>query len=245
MNLADESQGAASGRGSPAGICLDKTDTGLAGADSATRLRHLAGAIAASCLLHGIIILLPYLGGRSSQPTIAAKASIQASRTRLAVLTATFAPVVPAKPQITEPMVATEVAIEERDIAAKETTGPNAEAVPEHAGIAALLPMPSQDYYPADQLTKRPRALGAIELDPPEIQDIVVSGKLILKLWIDDRGNVAEVVVEESGLPEVFSRVAADAFRQSRFRPGERIGKRVGSIMRVEVAYDDSRLQRR
>lgn len=246
MNLADEPQGAVPGRGSPVGICLEKTDTGLGSAESAAQLRRLTTAIAVSCLLHGIIILLPSLGGHFSRPTIAAKASIQASRTQLAVLTATFAPVVSAKPQIAEPTAATENANDGRDIAEKETTGPNTKAVPEHTGIAALLPMPPRlEYYPADQLTKRPRALGVIELDPPEIREIVVSGKLVLKLWIDDRGYVADVVVEESGLPEIFSRVAADAFRQSRFRPGERSGKRVGSIMRVEVAYDDSRLQRR
>lgn len=237
--------GAAPDRGSPAGTPPDKTDSRPESTADAASARRLATAIAASFLLHAVFILLPYLGGHASQPATVANASVQVSRARLAVLTATFAPVVLAKPQAAEPTTTTENTDKERNRITEENTEPNAEAVPGHLGTVALLPMPGLDYYPADQLTKRPHALGAIELDPPEIQDIVVSGKLILKLWIDDRGYVAEVVVEESGLPEVFSRVAADAFRQSRFRPGERSGKRVGSIMRVEVAYDDSRLRRR
>ncbi len=110
---------------------------------------------------------------------------------------------------------------------------------------ADLLPIPGPAYYTSDQLTKRTRAIAVQELDTPEMKAIIVAGKLILKLWIDNQGQVEDVVVESSELPEIFAAVAVKAFRQSRFAPGERNGQRVATVMRIEVSYEDKRLPAR
>lgn len=107
---------------------------------------------------------------------------------------------------------------------------------------ADILPFPGPAYYTTDQLTKRPEAIAVSELDTPDTRSIIVSGGMVLQLWINDRGYVVDVVVEQSELPEIFVATAINAFRHSLFKPGERNGKRVSTMMRIEVRYDDARL---
>lgn len=117
----------------------------------------------------------------------------------------------------------------------------NAVPVASSEGIG-VLPFSAPLFYPTNQLTKRPQPLGSAELDAPEISLIVASGRMILKLWIDESGEVVDVDIEKTDLPAVFSRTAQVAFKRLRFTPGERGGVRVGSVMRIEVNYDDGRV---
>lgn len=104
-----------------------------------------------------------------------------------------------------------------------------------------LLPIPAPTYYTTDQLTKRPQPTAEAELDTPEIWPILASGTIVLKLWISELGDVIAVDVEKTDLPETFSSTAVAAFRRLRFTPGEIDGRPVGTMMRIEVTYDDSR----
>ena len=76
---------------------------------------------------------------------------------------------------------------------------------------------------------------------PEQIRPIIASGKIVSKLWISEFGAVADVTVEKSELPEVFSRTAVAAFKDMRFEPGQRNGQPVPTVMRIEVTYDDNR----
>ena len=96
-------------------------------------------------------------------------------------------------------------------------------------------------FYSVDQLDQKPRLLESSELDTAEVQPIVASGILLLKLWIDDRGRVVNAEIERSDLPSVIARTAAAAFERMRFAPGQRNGQVVGSVLRIEVRYDDGR----
>ena len=107
---------------------------------------------------------------------------------------------------------------------------------------ADLVPLPGVVYYPTSLLSVRPQPQTEAELDPPRIRPIVASGKVILVVWINPLGQTAKVAVESSDLPNNFVTAAAAAFEQLRFSPGELHGLRVGSVMRVEVIYDDGRL---
>jgi TonB family protein len=100
-----------------------------------------------------------------------------------------------------------------------------------------LLPIPAPAYYSSDQLTKPPRPTSEPKLDVPRSVARSVSGRVVLRLWIDELGNVASVEVESSNLPETVSGTAAAAFRKLHFVPGEIDGQRVRTLMRVEVAY--------
>jgi Gram-negative bacterial TonB protein C-terminal len=107
---------------------------------------------------------------------------------------------------------------------------------------AGILPIPGLVYYTADQLTKRPQAVVVPELDPAATRSIIVSGAMILQLRINNLGQVVDVEVEQNELPEIFAVTVTNAFRNSRFTPGERDGQQVNSLMRIEVRYDDKRL---
>jgi TonB family protein len=100
-----------------------------------------------------------------------------------------------------------------------------------------VLPIPGPAYYSSDQLTKPPRPTSEPKLDVPRSIARAVSGRVVLRLWIDELGNVASVEVESSDLPETVSGTAAAAFGKLHFVPGEIDGQRVRTLMRIEVAY--------
>lgn len=97
-------------------------------------------------------------------------------------------------------------------------------------------------FYPVDQLDQKPRLLESAELDTQEAQPVVATGILVLRLWINERGRVVNVEIEHSDLPPLLVRSAVTAFERMRFSPGHLGGQLVGSVLRVEVRYDDGRL---
>lgn len=204
------------------------------GAAGRTRLRL---AFVLSCLLHAALVFLPFLGetaketrfapaGRQSPPPVVNATLVSVGEHRYS----------PANvPPATASMPDARAADRPAD-AAEPVRQPRTEGV-------GLLPLPGPVYYSTDQLTKRPQPLAAAELDAPEISPIVASGKIVLTLLINEFGVVADAVVEKSDLPEVFSRTAVAAFKAMRFVPGERNGQPVGTLMRIEVDYDDGRMR--
>lgn len=97
-------------------------------------------------------------------------------------------------------------------------------------------------FYPADQLSVRPRALDEPLLQTPALDSLVATGEIEFTLWIDERGRIADLSVERSDLPEAFAQTATDAFRALRFAPGEIDGQPVGTVLRIAVRYEDERL---
>jgi len=176
---------------------------------------RLIAALGISCLLHLTLLVAPYLGERTREGQPPAEEEGKFLRSFSASLKTAQQPV--------------PLAVEGTAAGMEPTKG------------IGMLPFSAPPYYTTDQLTKRPQPLGSAHLEAPETSLIVASGKLILKLWIDEFGEVKDVEVEKTELPEVFSRSAIAAFKHLRFTPGERSGVRVGSMMRIEVNYDDAR----
>lgn len=66
-----------------------------------------------------------------------------------------------------------------------------------------------------------------------------VSGKAIVKLFIDADGAVERVEVERAAPAGYgFDQSAANAFSRARFSPAMKDGKRVRAQMRIEVSFD-------
>jgi hypothetical protein len=98
-------------------------------------------------------------------------------------------------------------------------------------------------YFPSDQLTVRPYPLTILEdtgMLEPESDDRGES--IVLKVWISDSGEVAEMETEFTDMPAKVHEAVVAAFRRMRFMPGEIDRKRVGSIIRIEMTYGDFRL---
>jgi outer membrane biosynthesis protein TonB len=135
-----------------------------------------------------------------------------------------------------------------KDIEQKPTSSPRPQANAASgssrgpAGRPGWLPILAPTYYAAEQLTKHPKATSDVELDAPEIRSIAASGTLILKLWINEVGAVDSVDIEKSEVPPPVSDSAIAAFKRLLFTPGEIDGRRVASMMRIEITYDDTRL---
>jgi outer membrane biosynthesis protein TonB len=194
---------------------------------------RLPRALAASLVIHAALVFLPYLGrhdvaglGVSAPPNQMSSRALSATLINAGNATARVLP-----PTATD-----------AEHPSANAADPEAERTKEASTSGMdVLPLPGLAFYTTDQVTRKPQPLVLAELDTAETQLIAASGKLVLKLWIDDQGRVVDVLIESSDLPEVFSRIAIAAFKNSRFAPGERNGLRVGTIMRIEISYDDNR----
>lgn len=192
-----------------------------------------------SCLLHVVVIVLPALGERTSPE----KAAARNTRFAPTIVTVSLVPTRGEKTPILYPPAESEIVVGDvTSPGAVDSTAPESRDRTEGAG---LLPIPGPVYLTMDQLTKRPQAVAVAELDTAATRSVIVSGALILQLRINDRGQVVDVAVEQNELPEIFAETAVNAFKHSRFTPGERNGLRVNTLMRIEVRYDDKRLSGR
>lgn len=105
----------------------------------------------------------------------------------------------------------------------------------ERSDTPALLPLPGVAYYSLEMLSVRPRPLGEVLLDSEETAGMVSEHSMVLELRISERGDVVDVAIESSELPETASASVVSAFRKLRFLPGELNGQKVGTVMRVGV----------
>jgi TonB family protein len=200
--------------------------------------KRLFSSLVVSCLLHAALVFLPYFGVSTSVSRPAVQGGQKPEPAR--ALDATL--VLEKTPAFTVPEVAAEGG-SVADASAHRMVNEEPRPALDRALGIGLLPIPAPTYYTTDQLTKRTQPASAPVLDAPELGPVFASGTVILKLWINELGDVISVDVEKTDLPEAYSRTAVAAFRNLRFVPGEVNGRRVGTMMRIEVAYGDGRMQ--
>lgn len=195
-------------------------------------------ALGCSCLLHAVLLFLPLFGATTTTKS-PGLLSVQKEWPGISVAFST-----PAAIDSQSVQLPLDIAPSPEPMVLETTTQTNAtpEPAPNRIDQADLLPLPGIIYYPTSFLTTRPQPLFEADLDPPAIRRIVASGKMILTLWINPLGETAKVLLEATNLPPSFSNTATAAFMQLRFKPGELYGNKVGTVMRIEVTYDDGRL---
>lgn len=198
--------------------------------------RRLTIALGVSIAAHIAIIFLPYIGGGGQS---AGGSGAQGPRTerslQIQIVSTLATETEPAKPTAD---LSTQAAAAGTTSSSDDKPRSLADAQSQGKG---LLPIAAAPYYNSDQLSKRPELLSDDPLDAQQLRVLASSGKLMLKLWINDRGQVVDAVIEKSELPAEFSAAAAAAFKEVRFSPGERDGLPVGSVIRIEVRYSDTR----
>jgi len=91
-------------------------------------------------------------------------------------------------------------------------------------------------YYSASELDRRPRPITAIDLDEPG--QAAPEGYLILRLLIDEAGQVDDVIVVLNDAPPALERNARAAFTKARYAPGLKNGQPVKSQLMIEVKLD-------
>ena len=85
-----------------------------------------------------------------------------------------------------------------------------------------------------------PQPLSEIELDVSEPNDDPGFGTLVMSLWINELGEITRATLESEGIPEAYAKAVIVAFEKTRFSPGELHGKKVASVIRIEVLPSDS-----
>jgi len=191
---------------------------------------RLLAALMASCLLHAAVIAAPYFGSSPTVDRAAGAASGPGRSLRAKLVTASA----PAAAVAETPALPASPAESQARRAADGDRG-----AAEHVLAQSLLPIPAPAFYTTDQLTTRPQPTSQPRLLTPEMGPSLPSGKVILKLWITEFGHVASVEVEKSELPAAVTAMAAAEFGKLRFVPGQRNGRPVGAMMRIEVVYFD------
>jgi TonB family protein len=95
-------------------------------------------------------------------------------------------------------------------------------------------------WYPANALSHMPRPV--TQFTPQAIPgDDGSGGKISLRLWIDETGNLDRISILGSELSEEFEKAALTAFRSMRFKPGEIDGVPVKSWVDIVIEYADLR----
>lgn len=216
--------------------------------------KPLLATLAVSILLHLLLILLPYLGRHIPGQLLKGKGQsvtvVEASLRMKPVLER--APSGKAhKPALASSSVTQAEPDDSAHEASLPTEPPAGDGEPgfwqrllgEH-DLFDLAPLPEDKYFAPEQLSEKPVALDPVDLDPPAAQRIVAAGKVVMKLWINERGEVDNVSVLSSELPEEIERFATDAFKKTRFAPAMAGGQAVPTVMKIEVTYEDPRVPR-
>ncbi len=121
------------------------------------------------------------------------------------------------------------------------TAPPPSVIVPSHApsspAARTAAPAETRGFQPAEQLSRPPRPLEEVNLELPEARLLTQPGQLLLTLWIDAEGRVISYRVDAPDLPEEYTTAVAEAFSATRFAPGEMLGRRVGSILKILIQH--------
>lgn len=109
-------------------------------------------------------------------------------------------------------------------------------SVPRFAGKASSA---ASRYYRTRELDVVP---GIMTRTHPEFPDMArVSGKVLIRLFIDERGTVEHVAILRAEPPNIFEASARRAFLAARFTPGMKAGVPVKSQLTLQVDYTQPR----
>ncbi len=119
--------------------------------------------------------------------------------------------------------------------AAPHATGPTAASG--EAAPRALLQQPH--YFLTRELDVRPGIMTRTEPEYPEVAARrFLSGRVVVRLYIGEGGEVEKVNVVSAEPPGYFDDAAVRAFLASRFSPGMKNGRAVKVQMTLEVSFD-------
>ena len=123
--------------------------------------------------------------------------------------------------------------------AALRLAGAIAAAIALQAAAAEPAAPASSHYYPVRELDVRPGITTNVEPKYPEAAvHRSLSGKVVIRLYIDEKGSVERVQTLRADPPGYFEQSAERAFRAAHFTPGMKGGHAVKTEMTIEVSYD-------
>ena len=112
---------------------------------------------------------------------------------------------------------------------------------PEQGEIAlseGIVSLPGPYYFPPQELSRRPQVTLPVAIDYPEKAPLVAWKHVVLRLLINEAGDVDKVIVETTDVPSELEALARQAFAQAKFQPGLRGDIPVKSQMLVEIIFE-------
>jgi len=104
-----------------------------------------------------------------------------------------------------------------------------------------ILPKESEPYYfRPDQLTTKPFVLQDISSDLGSNLFGVAPQSTILRLLINEYGDIDRVIAEGHDLPEKVKNLLIQAFSKAKFSPGRINGTSVKSQLKIRVAIESA-----
>ena len=105
--------------------------------------------------------------------------------------------------------------------------------------IAPVAVLPQAHYFPTNELDTRPGIMVHIQPEyPPGALAEGVTGNAVIRIYINETGEVDDVVALSGKPPGVFEESAVRAFRLARFSPGAKGGIPVKAYATLEVLFD-------
>ena len=99
--------------------------------------------------------------------------------------------------------------------------------------------LPLDPYYTARELDVRAEPINDVDLVyPRRAYEMRTKGRVVLRIFINERGAIDEVSVVEAAPPGVFEEAALTATRALQFTPAMKNGRNVKSQKTIEVAFD-------
>lgn len=97
---------------------------------------------------------------------------------------------------------------------------------------------PRNSYYQIFDLDIRPWIAVHVEPDYPEAAARrFMSGKVLIRLFINEQGGIDRTIVERADPPGFFEVNTQSAFNAARYTPGVKLGKAVKSQLLIEVTF--------
>jgi protein TonB len=107
------------------------------------------------------------------------------------------------------------------------------------AAAAPAEPAQVSSYYHTRELDVRPGILTRVEpAYPAAALHSGLSGKVVIRLYINAQGGVDRVETVRADPPGYFEQAAARAFRTARFTPGRKGKRAVSTQMVIEVSFE-------
>jgi hypothetical protein len=190
---------------------------------------RLAILLGISLLIHLVIIYgVPWAPAGGNHSARSVNASDVPHRLSVMLATASTAKLTSAQPE-----VAHEPAMPE--VVGAETNAPSdsSKSATDTAFSTAL----QTRYFNVADLDQHPAIINEIPDNPPELLEYPQGGEIVLRLWINETGQVDKVETVSSNLPPAFIASAQNTFLHAVFTPGRKQGAAVATLMDIAVSY--------
>ncbi|KIF80984.1 hypothetical protein TSA66_09405 [Noviherbaspirillum autotrophicum] len=94
-------------------------------------------------------------------------------------------------------------------------------------------------YFKASELDEKPQVLADIASDLASRLTGELPQSGVLRLLINERGEIDQVVIDESGFSEANQRLVQDAFSKMKFHAGKIAGNPVKSELKIEISLEN------